>query len=152
MNNKSSDNSHSVNGETEADILRDILKREMKERRLSQKDFATLLDINTSYLSEILSGKKSGERKALQFLIKLNMSPKKDKPGCPLNCDETLREFCRKVKNIRDYGTPYKEAIEANILCFEDSITVKRDLKNLRKTRSKGRKSGTTKRQVGGIG
>jgi hypothetical protein len=62
---------------------------------------------------------------------------------CPVNCDPDLRELCKKVKKIIDYGDPYGRALEANILCFEDSINTRRELENLKKTTSQNPSPGT---------
>lgn len=47
--------------------------REIDLRRCNQKEFAKILGISSAYLSEILSGKKSGQQLALNFLIKLKL-------------------------------------------------------------------------------
>jgi hypothetical protein len=54
--------------------------------------------------------------------------------------------LCKKVKKIIDYGDPYGRALEANILCFEDSINIRRKLENIQKTKSINPSPGTTEK------
>jgi len=57
---------------------------------------------------------------------------------CSISCDERLKELCKKVKKVIESKTPYAAALEANILCFEDSINVKREMENLKAVTSGG--------------
>lgn len=58
--------------------------------------------------------------------------------GCVVACDDELLNLCRKLKEIREYGEPYKTAIESNINCFEDTVKIRKELRNLRETQSAG--------------
>lgn len=57
----------------EQERLRDRLRQEMHRRDLLQKDFAKLLGIRPTYLSYILSGKRAGARKLVDFAKRLKV-------------------------------------------------------------------------------
>jgi transcriptional regulator with XRE-family HTH domain len=73
-----SKNSRNANNIEEDKMLRHILQREFDNRKkddakYTQKEFADFLGITGAYLSEILNGTKSGQRKATQFYEKLGL-------------------------------------------------------------------------------
>ena len=51
--------------------LKEILLEEMKRRGINQQDLANILGVSPGFVSQILSGKKKGERNYYKFLKKL---------------------------------------------------------------------------------
>ena len=68
-------------------------------------------------------------------------------PGrCSVGCDKKMSELCKKVKRILDSKTAFGNALEANIHAFDESVTLKREVENLKEVMSKGRLSGTSEK------
>jgi transcriptional regulator with XRE-family HTH domain len=145
VNNKSSVNSHDANLTKEDERLREILFAEKKKRELNQEKFAALLGIQPSYLSEILSGKKAGQRLAMQFLMNLDMLPDSEKkPNCPIcNSNKNIKDLCMKVKVLIESKTHWGKSLEQNIISFKTGYDTEINSKNMDKVTSSGHDGGT---------
>lgn len=66
------------------------------------------------------------------------LTDKEQQENCYVECGDKLKILCEKVKKVLNSKTPYAAALESNILCFEDSINIRRELENLKAVQSAG--------------
>lgn len=72
--------------------------------------------------------------------------------GCPAECDDELIQLCIKVKRVIQSRTAFGKALEANIHAFDESVTLKREVENLKKVMLPGQSAGMTNGPVGSTG
>lgn len=125
--------SHDANTTEEDAVLRKVLMWELEKRpQMNQSEFANLLGISSGYLSEILNGKKSGQRYALKFFIRLgiadNLLDDKAKSTLGSGWPDHIRRECETLKLILESDdTVIKDAIKSNIRAFRLSIEKDRE-------------------------
>lgn len=66
------------------------------------------------------------------------LTGKEQQENCYVECGDKLKILCEKVKKVLNSKTPYAAALESNILCFEDSINIRRELENIKAVQSEG--------------
>jgi len=135
------------------------LRRLCLERGIDGGALAKLLGAQKQHGSQLLSGKSGIGDATIRKLAKLweideiefVKIPESTKT-IPIGWNDDLIDLCGKVREVINYGEPYASALRSNILCFEDSINIKRELKNLQAVTSKGPASGTPEEPVGSTG
>ncbi len=124
------------------------------EGKYTNVSFAEKADIS----SEMVAQYRNGALPRADILYRISLAAKvpidklltgterKKERNCDVHCDDALMSLCRKLREIRNSGEPYKTAIESNILCFEDTVQTKRELKNLIAVNKEGRDGGAAKK------
>jgi hypothetical protein len=112
------------------EAFREILRREMAKRpELSQNAFAKLIGTNSAYLSEILAGKKDGQRLAVRALM--NLGAINGKSGCEGTCPlagkpRKIVQLLMDTLDVIDSDTHWGTSMIANIRSFHDGLELQR--------------------------
>jgi len=126
----------------------------MNMRGWTQADLSRASGVSTGTLSKYFNpanDKSMSADNLFDVLKALDLIKSDDtcSDHCEVGCDEVTQKLCKKLKKIVDFGKPYSTAIEANIDCFEDSVEIRKELKNLKVMRTKGQKPVRCKERQG---
>lgn len=124
------------------------LNRLCDERNIQASELSKLLGAKIQHGSQLLKGKSSLGDKTISKLakkweideIEFVRLPVDNNftMNCDVACGEKIKKLCKKVKKVVESKTPYAAALESNILCFEDSINIRRELENIKAVQSVG--------------
>jgi len=109
------------------------------------------------YLSGAIPGIDKAISIANQAGVSLDwlLTGEEARTGCPISCDERMRELCGDVKELVESKTHWGDSLESNIKSFKKGLDNDRELDNIKKrldnlehTASPGPDTGTTKKTV----